>query len=224
MMWVKLIHNFVDNGFCRKNFFLCIHLSTFVLKGMKKLCMMRKGKKRPKGKVNGMLHYFLPNQFVKRVLDITPHELKEKGIKGIITDLDNTLVEWDRPSATPELTEWFEKMKREGIKVMIVSNNNKKRVQSFAEPLGIPFIFEARKPLTRAFQKALATMQLRKEEVVVIGDQLLTDVFGGNRLGLNTILVVPVAQTDGLWTRFNRKMERKILNMMRKKGMVYWEE
>jgi HAD superfamily phosphatase (TIGR01668 family) len=171
-----------------------------------------------------VLHYFLPSQFVKRVLDITPSELKEKGIKGIITDLDNTLVEWDRPSATPELTEWFEKMKQEGIKVMIVSNNNQKRVQSFAEPLGIPFIFEARKPLTRAFQKALAMMQLGKDEVVVIGDQLLTDVLGGNRLGLSTILVVPVAQTDGLWTRFNRKMERKILNMMRKKGMIYWEE
>lgn len=171
-----------------------------------------------------VLHYFLPSQFVKRVLDITPSELKEKGIKGIITDLDNTLVEWDRPSATPELMKWFENMKQEGIKVIIVSNNNKKRVQSFAEPLGIPFIFEARKPLTRAFQKALSMMQLSKDEVVVIGDQLLTDVFGGNRLGLNTILVVPVAQTDGLWTRLNRKMERKILNMMRKKGMIYWEE
>lgn len=192
--------------------------------------MMVKGKEknteavREEGKGMNMLHYFLPSQFAKRVLDITPSSLKEKGIKGVITDLDNTLVEWDRSSATPELIEWLENMKQEGIKVMIVSNNNKKRVQSFAEPLGIPFIFEARKPLTSAFQKALSMMQLSKDEVVVIGDQLLTDVFGGNRMGLNTILVVPVAQTDGLWTRLNRKMERKILNMMRKKGMLYWEE
>ncbi|MBB6282939.1 YqeG family HAD IIIA-type phosphatase [Geobacillus subterraneus] len=171
-----------------------------------------------------MLHYFLPSQFAKRVIDITPDELKEKGVKGIITDLDNTLVEWDRPGATPELAAWFEAIKQAGIKVVIVSNNNKRRVQSFAEPLGIPFIFEARKPLTRAFLQALEMMGLKKEEVVVIGDQLLTDVLGGNRLGLNTILVVPIAQTDGLWTRFNRKIERKILHVMRKKGMIYWEE
>ncbi|MBA2873559.1 YqeG family HAD IIIA-type phosphatase [Thermaerobacillus caldiproteolyticus] len=171
-----------------------------------------------------MLNYFLPSQYAKSVFDITPEMLKEKGVKGIITDLDNTLVEWDRPSATPELTQWFQSMKNAGIKVIIVSNNNKNRVQSFAEPLGIPFIFEARKPLTRGFQKALYMMDLRKEEVVVIGDQLLTDVLGGNRLGLHTILVVPVAQTDGLWTRLNRKVERKILNIMRRKGMIYWEE
>lgn len=113
---------------------------------------------REKGKVMNVLHYFLPSQFAKRVLDITPNSLKEKGIKGVITDLDNTLVEWDRSNATPELIEWLENMKQEGIKVMIVSNNNKKRVQSFAEPLGIPFIFEARKPLTSAFQKALSMM------------------------------------------------------------------
>ncbi|KYD28249.1 hypothetical protein B4113_3832 [Geobacillus sp. B4113_201601] len=174
--------------------------------------------------MDDMLHYFLPSQFVKRVIDIAPDELKEKGVKGIITDLDNTLVEWDRPSATPELAAWFDAMKQAGIKVVIVSNNNKRRVQSFAEPLGIPFIFEARKPLTRAFLRALHMMGLNKEEVVVIGDQLLTDVLGGNRLGLNTILVVPVSETDGWWTRFNRKMERRILNAMRKKGMIYWEE
>jgi len=171
-----------------------------------------------------VLHYFLPNQYAKSVLDITPNELKEKGIKGIITDLDNTLVEWDRPSATPQLVEWFEEMKKSGIQVVIVSNNNKHRVQSFAAPLDIPFIFEARKPLERAFSEALKKMNLKKEEVVVIGDQLLTDILGGNRLGLHTILVVPVAQTDGFWTRFNRNIERRLLHMMKRKGMIYWEE
>jgi HAD superfamily phosphatase (TIGR01668 family) len=177
-----------------------------------------------KGGREYVLHYFLPSQYAKSVFEITPEQLKEKGVKGIITDLDNTLVEWDRPSATPELVQWFEDMRNAGIKVVIVSNNNENRVKSFAEPLGIPFIFEARKPLTRAFQQALYEMKLQKDEVVVIGDQLLTDVLGGNRLGLHTILVVPVAQTDGLWTRVNRKIERKILNVMRRKGMIYWEE
>ncbi|MBA2869815.1 hypothetical protein HNQ85_000073 [Anoxybacillus calidus] len=171
-----------------------------------------------------MLRYFLPNEHVKSIFDITPETLKEKGIKGIITDLDNTLIEWDRPTATPDLVKWFENMRNQGIQVTIVSNNNEKRVKSFAEPLNIPFIFEARKPLTRAFQRALQLMKLKKEEVVVIGDQLLTDVLGGNRFGVHTILVVPVADTDGFFTRINRKIERKILNMMKQKGMIYWEE
>jgi HAD superfamily phosphatase (TIGR01668 family) len=67
-------------------------------------------------------------------------------------------------------------------------------------------------------------MHLQPDEVVVIGDQLLTDVLGGNRVGLHTILVVPVAQTDGLVTRFNRKIERRIMKNMKKKGLINWEE
>ena len=67
-------------------------------------------------------------------------------------------------------------------------------------------------------------MNVKKEETVVIGDQLLTDVLGGNRGGFHTILVVPVAQTDGIATKFNRMVERKILNWFRKKGMLQWED
>ena len=67
-------------------------------------------------------------------------------------------------------------------------------------------------------------MKLKKEEVVVIGDQLLTDVLGGNRNGFHTILVVPVAASDGLFTRFNRKVERRIMATLKRKGMIQWEE
>ncbi|MDQ0156039.1 YqeG family HAD IIIA-type phosphatase [Robertmurraya andreesenii] len=171
-----------------------------------------------------MLRKFLPNQHVKSIFQITPKSLKEKGIKGIITDLDNTLVEWDRPNATPKLIEWFDEMNKENIRITIVSNNNRERVAAFADPLKIPFIFQARKPLGKAFRKAVADMGLKKEETVVIGDQLLTDVLGGNRSGFQTILVVPVASTDGFWTRFNRMIERRILNWFRKKGMLVWED
>ena len=171
-----------------------------------------------------MLKHFLPNQHVKSILDIHPKDLQEKGIKGIITDLDNTLVEWDRPNATPRVIEWFEEMKKNQIKVTIVSNNNEKRVKSFSDPLNIPFIFRAKKPLSLAFHRAAKQMNIKKEETVVIGDQLLTDVLGGNRGGFHTILVVPVAQTDGIATKFNRMVERKILNWFRKKGMLQWED
>ena len=171
-----------------------------------------------------MYSYFIPSEFVRSVFHITPEFLKDKGIKGIITDLDNTLVEWDRPDATPMLIEWFKGMKEAGIQVTIVSNNNEMRVRSFADPLGIPFIFKARKPFGKAFRQALQIMSVKKAEVVVIGDQLLTDVFGGNRQKLHTILVIPVAKSDGFVTKFNRMVERRIFRYLDKKGQVTWEE
>ncbi len=173
---------------------------------------------------NQLIKKFLPDQHVKSIFDISPNGLKEKGVKAIITDLDNTLVEWDRPNATPKLVKWFEEMKKNEILITIVSNNNEERVKAFSDPLGIPFIFQARKPLAGAFNKAISQMGVKKEESVVIGDQLLTDVLGGNRSGFHTILVVPVAKTDGFFTKFNRQIERVILNWFRKKGMIQWED
>lgn len=168
--------------------------------------------------------YFIPSEFVRSVFHITPEMLIDKGIKAIITDLDNTLVEWDRPDATPKLIEWFASIKAAGIQVTIVSNNNELRVKSFADPLGIPFIYKARKPLGKAFLQALSIMSVKREQVVVIGDQLLTDVFGGNRQKLHTILVIPVAKSDGFVTKFNRMVERRIFSYLDKKGQVTWEE
>lgn len=171
-----------------------------------------------------MFNRFLPNEHVKSIFEITPELLKQKGIKGIITDLDNTLVAWDVRNATPEVLEWFKQMKDSGIKVTIISNNKEERVKMFSEPLGTPFVFSARKPLQRAFKTAAKQMELNKEEIVVIGDQLLTDVLGGNSAGFYTVLVVPIVQTDEKITQFNRKIERKIMNYFRKKGMISWEE
>lgn len=171
-----------------------------------------------------MYKKFLPSEFVKSVFDISPERLIEKGIRGIITDLDNTLVEWDRPDATPKLVNWLRSMKDAGIQVTIVSNNSELRVKSFADPLGIPFIYKARKPMGKAFIKALNTMDVKREEVVVIGDQLLTDVVGGNRIKLHTILVLPVAKSDGFFTRFNRLVERRIFKALKRRGFVTWEE
>ncbi|XKE96119.1 YqeG family HAD IIIA-type phosphatase [Metaplanococcus flavidus] len=167
---------------------------------------------------------FIPSQYVRTVFDITPESLLENGIRGIITDLDNTLVEWDRPEATPMLIDWLKTMKDAGIQVVIVSNNSELRVKSFADPLGIPFIYQARKPMGKAFRKALQIMSVKRENVVVIGDQMLTDIFGGNRNKLHTILVLPVAQSDGFFTRFNRMVERRIIKRLKDKGYMTWEE
>ncbi|WP_026105132.1 YqeG family HAD IIIA-type phosphatase [Halalkalibacterium ligniniphilum] len=166
----------------------------------------------------------LPNEYVKSIYEINLQELKNKNVKGVITDLDNTLVEWDRPEATPELREWFKKITEAGMKLTIVSNNTEKRVRTFADPEKVKFIHSARKPMRRAFRQACKAMDVQPEETVVIGDQIFTDVLGGNRANIHTILVVPVASTDGIATRLNRKMERIVLGWMKKKGMIQWEE
>lgn len=171
-----------------------------------------------------MLNKFLPNEHVDSIFDIRPHQLKERGVKGVITDLDNTLVEWDRPDATPELLKWVQMMKDQGILITIVSNNNKDRVSSFSGPVEVPFIYKARKPMTNAFRQAMKDMKLKKDEIVIVGDQIFTDVFGGNRLGVHTILVVPVARNDGWVTKFNRKMEHLFLARMKRKGKIDWED
>lgn len=171
-----------------------------------------------------MLKNFLPNEYVKDIFHIKPETLKDNGVKGIITDLDNTLVEWDRPEATPEIIEWLNGMKTAGILVTIVSNNNENRVKAFSDPIGIPFIHDARKPLNKSFVQARKLMGIKKEETVVIGDQLLTDILGGNRKGLHTILVVPVATSDAFFTKFNRMIERRIMAGLKRRGMITWEE
>jgi len=171
-----------------------------------------------------LLKRFLPNAHVKSIFEITPEQLLDQGIHGIITDLDNTLVPWNVREATEEVNAWLAQMKEHGIKVSILSNNNEERVSYFCEPLGTPYVCSARKPLSKAFKTVAKKMGLKKEQIVVIGDQLLTDVLGGNSAGFQTILVVPIVQTDGRITRMNRMIERRILNYFRKKGLIDWEE
>ncbi|WP_336788560.1 YqeG family HAD IIIA-type phosphatase [Paenibacillus sp. MMO-177] len=169
-----------------------------------------------------MFERLLPHLRVNSVYDIQLDELYKKGVRGIITDLDNTLVGAREPLATPRLTQWLEQVRDYGFKVVIVSNNNRTRVSKFADPLGIPFIHAARKPANKAFHKALSVLGLPVEQTVVLGDQMLTDVLGGKRMGLYTILVTPIAPADeGIMTRVNRRIERFVLSRLRKKGTWY---
>ena len=171
-----------------------------------------------------MLKKFKPHFFKKTVFDVTPDFLIQHGIKGIITDLDNTLVEWDRPDATKEISEWFYEMQTHGIQIAIVSNNSEERVSKFARPHNILFFYRSRKPLTTKFRQAARQFQLDQTELCVIGDQLLTDIFGGNCFGARTVLVQPVSSTDGVWTSINRKIEKLIFYFLRKHGSLIWEE
>lgn len=170
-----------------------------------------------------MVEVFLPKLRVKSVYDIPLDELYAQGIRGLITDLDNTLVGAKAPLATDELVKWLATVKQKGIDVVIVSNNNDSRVGAFASPLGLPYIHAARKPAQRAFRKALELLQLEPSQTLMVGDQLMTDVFGGNRMGLHTVLVAPISPNDeGLTTKINRRMERIAIAKLRKRGL--WQE
>jgi HAD superfamily phosphatase (TIGR01668 family) len=172
-----------------------------------------------------LLKKLIPQKNVRSIYEIDVQALWDAGIRGIITDLDNTLVGAKHPQATPELLVWLKQLQTIGFKVVIVSNNNKLRVSRFSEPLSIPYIFRAKKPGNSAFRKAMGMMSLAPQQTVVIGDQMLTDVLGGNRLGLYTILVLPIELRDeGFFTKINRRIEKAALSWMKRKGFMGWED
>jgi len=167
-----------------------------------------------------LLHLFLPNKHVESIFEIDPQFLQSINKKGVLVDLDNTLVPWDVAHAPENVLAWLKEMEEANIKVTIFSNNNKDRVSLFADPIKTPYIFRAKKPLSRAFRVVQKEMGLSADDMVVIGDQLLTDILGGNRAKVYTILVVPIVQSDAWITKFNRRLERLILNYFYRKGKL----
>src|SRR5690625_7793222 len=115
-------------------------------------------------------------------------------------------------------------MEKEGINITIISNNKLDRVKVFSDPLDVPYVYSARKPLTRAFKSVAKEMALPIDKVVVIGDQIFNDELGGKRAGCDTILVVPEVQSDAKITKNNEKIERLDINNMSKKVIITWKE
>jgi HAD superfamily phosphatase (TIGR01668 family) len=172
-----------------------------------------------------LLRKFAPKQKVRSIYAIDLEALRTAGIKGIITDLDNTLVKTREQLADEQVVAWFQFLKDEGFKVVIVSNNTRKRVGGFSMPINIPYIHGARKPTSSGFRKALAVLGLSPQETAVIGDQVLTDVLGGNMLGMYTILVEPCSlEGEKFVTRINRSIEKIVVKRMRKKGIFPRED
>jgi len=170
-----------------------------------------------------MIEVFVPKLIVQTIYDIPLSELYAQGIRGIITDLDNTLVSAKTELATKELVEWLNKVRDMGIDVVIVSNNNHSRVGTFSSPLNIPYIFSAKKPTQKAFKKAIEMLGLSPSQILMIGDQMMTDVFGGNKIGLHTVLVNSIApHEEGLGTKINRRLEKIAIRRLRKRGL--WQE
>lgn len=167
-----------------------------------------------------MLSVFLPNKQINSIFDLKPEDLRQIGIKGLIVDLDNTLIPWDKAYATEEVKDWFDMFISSEIDLLVFSNNHVDRVTTFAYPINIPYIGRAKKPLPNAFLQASKYLNLETEKVAIIGDQLLTDIFGGNLAGMYTILVDPLVNSDAPITRFNRKIESLLLERFYKKGQL----
>lgn len=127
-------------------------------------------------------------------------------------DVDNTLTLHDDPTPDPDIARWLEEMRAAGIPMVIVSNNSEERVAPFAKILGLPFVADGEKPKTGGMERAAKVLGgLRPEEMAVIGDQIFTDVWGGNRFGAVTILVAPLGPEIVPFIKFKRVLEKFVL-------------
>lgn len=165
-----------------------------------------------------MFSKYKPTWMVDAIYKITPEQLKAVGIKAVLTDLDNTLIAWDYPEGTIELQNWLQEMRNADIPVMVVSNNSAERVSLVVDRLGLSYIARALKPFSFGIDKACKQLNVEKDEIVMIGDQLMTDIRAASSAGTRSVLVKPVVTTDGWKTRFNRFFERKIMKFLLKKN------
>lgn len=159
---------------------------------------------------------FYPTKTLKRVTDITIGLLNGMGITALILDIDNTLTTHDNPNALENLPIWLDTMKQEGIELIIVSNNTADRVRSFASTLGLPFVCDAKKPLSKGYREAVATIGVSKDKIAIVGDQLFTDILGANLFNIKSILVEPIELEDKLFFKVKRFFERILLKYYKK--------
>lgn len=160
---------------------------------------------------------FYPDFYCDNVRDVKLEFLQQNNIKGIILDVDNTLIDYYRKFEEGTI-EWVDYLKQAGIKFCIVSNSNKlDKVQYVANTLDVPFFHFAKKPFKSGFLKAKEKMGLESKNVAAIGDQLMTDVIGANRCNMFSILVKPIAEKDILITKIKRPIENKIIENYLKK-------
>lgn len=157
-----------------------------------------------------MLNILKPNQVEDSIYDINLEALWSLGYHHMIIDVDNTITAWNQHQVNPTIKEWVSKAKATGFNICLLSNNSQLKVQKFASELGIIAAPKGGKPLAKAFQSALTALQGTANNTLVVGDQIFTDILGGNRTGLYTILVEPIDRNEFIGTRFTRIIERII--------------
>lgn len=163
-----------------------------------------------------MIKKLYPTTYIKSIYEMDIEQLKQEGIKGIIFDIDNTLVPYDEIEPNEQIITFFEMLVSKGFKITLVSNNTEDRVIKFNEKLRVFALHESRKPLTKNFLKAITLMNCQRHEAIIVGDQIFTDVYGGNKAGIRTILVEPVSDRDEWKTKVKRGLEKKVLKSYQK--------
>ena len=158
-----------------------------------------------------------PDLYLNSVIDINATLLKKNKLEALILDVDNTLIDYYK-NLIDGAEDWCENLKSEGIKCIILSNSNKKeKVETVAKKLGIKYVMFAKKPLKSGFKKALEKLEMKPEQVAVVGDQIFTDVVGAKRMKMFSILVKQVGEKDIFITKVKRPIERCIMNRYFKK-------
>ncbi|GFH40436.1 YqeG family HAD IIIA-type phosphatase [Pseudolactococcus insecticola] len=168
---------------------------------------------------------YKPDFLLEAAYQLTAESLRRHEISAVFVDLDNTLTAWNNPDGTPEMRAWLEEMKATHIKVIVVSNNNHDRVKRAVERFDIDFVSRAMKPFDIGIKKALAQLDgVSPEHVIMVGDQLMTDIRAAKRAGVRSVLVKPLVESDAWNTKINRARERRVWRkLIEKYGEPKWQ-
>ena len=157
-----------------------------------------------------------PKEYLNSVKNINLGLLNKNNIKGLILDVDNTLINLDKKMPAG-VSDWAKNLKAQGIKICILSNSNHlNKVEAVAKILDVPYIFFGKKPLKSGFLRARDILKLPNENIAVVGDQIFTDIIGANRCNMFSILVKPIEEKDYLITRIKRPIEKFIIKRFEK--------
>ncbi|MBQ7889595.1 MAG: YqeG family HAD IIIA-type phosphatase [Erysipelotrichaceae bacterium] len=164
--------------------------------------------------------FFLPDTYAENVFHIDLQALKNKGIKLILCDIDNTLVAHDDPHPDHNARAFMKCAEDAGMELFLISNNTQKRVSGFADKCGAKYYYSSLKPLKRQYKRILRDTGFHAGEVAVIGDQLLTDILGGKRMHFYTVLCAPLYTKDIIYTRITRLVENIVYAVLKKQGKL----
>ncbi len=159
-----------------------------------------------------------PKIKVERVTNITPQILKKYDINALILDVDNTLSTHHGQILTDGLLEWIDLMKQNGIFLTVLSNSKEKRVKPFAEKINLEYISLGLKPLPFGYLRAMKKYSLKRKNTAIVGDQIFTDILGGNLVGIKTVLLTPIKPEDGLSFKIRRRLEKVIFKLYKIKN------
>ena len=161
----------------------------------------------------------VPDIYQKSIYLVDYSKLMSSGITTLLFDLDNTILNPIMREIPLKTKNLFISLKQKGFKIIIFSNSPRRKVNKCKEYLGVDGVYFALKPLSKSFKKVMENYELSASQIAIIGDQLLTDVFGGNRMGIKTILVNPIDVDNSIFTFFNRIIEKIILKKLAKKNL-----